>query len=193
MEATLEYKLILAENQQLESKRLLLRPLSMSDAGDMHEYASDEENTKYVFPTHRDFTETKVVIANYFIADPLGKYAIELKKNRKMIGSIDLRVDMLNKNAEIGYTLNKKFWGQGLVPEACILLMAFGFEKLQLQRIFAKYDETNHNSGRVLDKIGMKKEGRLPKSRIDKDKIVTDIIKGLTIEDWEKNKESGKY
>lgn len=188
MEITPDYKLILAENQQLESERLLLRPLRLSDAVDMFEYASDEENATYVFPTHRALSDTRGIIANYFIADPLGKYAIELKKTGKMVGTIDLRLDIPNRNAELGYVINKEFWGQGIVPEACNLLLAFGFEKLRMQHIFAKYDEDNVRSGRVMDKIGMKEEGRFPKSRIAKGKIITDIIKGMTIEDWHNRK-----
>ncbi len=69
-----------------------------------------------------------------------------------MIGTIDLRVDPLKEVAELGYTLNKAFWGQGIVPEAARMLLSLGFEKLALVRIYALHDQRNHRSGRVMEK-----------------------------------------
>ena len=64
-----------------------------------------------------------------------------------MIGTIDLRVDPLKEVAELGYTLNKAFWGQGIVPEAARMLLSLGFEKLALVRIYdALHDQRNHRS-----------------------------------------------
>ena len=54
--------------------------------------------------------------------------------------------------AELGYTLNKAFWGQGIVPEAARMLLSLGFEKLALVRIYALHDQRNHRSGRVMEK-----------------------------------------
>ncbi len=85
--------LLLAENQQLETPRLLLRPASLADAADMFAYANDEETTTFVFARHGSVDETKLRIAEYFVAAPLGKYAIEEKDSGKMIGTIDLRVE----------------------------------------------------------------------------------------------------
>ncbi|MHC5218098.1 GNAT family N-acetyltransferase [Enterococcus sp. LJL128] len=189
MEVMVNYNLILAENQRLETERLVLRPVTLADASDMFEYASDEETVVYVFPLHQRLEDTEAAIADYFMSNPLGKYGIELKENKKLIGAIDLRVEPANKIAEIGYSLSRKYWGYGLVPEACEALLELGFEKLQLIRIFAKHDEENPNSGRVMDKIGMKEEGRIPNARLAKGKAVTDVIKGLTIEDWKKNRQ----
>ncbi|WP_086348634.1 GNAT family N-acetyltransferase [Candidatus Enterococcus clewellii] len=185
MEMMINYSLILAKNQYLTTERLRLRPITLADAEDMFDYASDEETATYVFPVHYRIEDTEAAIASYFVKDPLGKYGIELKENGKMIGSIDLRVDEVNRSAEIGYTLNKAYWGQGIVAEAGQALLQLGFEKLNLVRIFAKYDSDNPNSGKVMDKLGMKEEGVLPNARINKGKIVTDVIKGLTIRDWE--------
>lgn len=185
MEMMINYNLILAKNQCLSTERLSLRPVTLADAEDMFEYASDEETATFVFPVHYRIEDTQASIASYFIKEPLGKYGIELKENGKMIGSIDLRVDETNRSAEIGYTLNKAYWGQGIVAEAGQALIQLGFEKLNLVRIFAKYDSDNPNSGKVMDKMGMKEEGILPNARISKGKIVTDVIKGMTIRDWE--------
>lgn len=186
MEIVINRNLIFAENQYLETERLKLRPVTLSDANDMHEYASDEETVTYVFPIHQSIKDTKESIANYFLAAPLGKYGIELKATGKFIGTIDLRVVDQHNIAEIGYSLNKVFWGQGYMPEAAHKLLCLGFEELKLMRIFATHDIDNPKSGRVMEKIGMKVEGNIPNARMWKGKVVTDIIRGITLEEWQK-------
>ncbi|MTD40161.1 GNAT family N-acetyltransferase [Erwinia sp. CPCC 100877] len=184
MELLINRNLILAENQYLETERLFLRPVSLADAEDMFEYASDAETVVFVFPQHQTLKETRESIANYFLTAPLGKYGLELKESGKMIGTIDLRVSEQNNTAEIGYTLNKHFWGQGLMPEAGRELLRLGFEKLQLIRIFANHDIKNPQSGRVMAKLGMKVEGRITNARTWKGQAVTDILRGITREEW---------
>ncbi|MGX7245603.1 GNAT family N-acetyltransferase [Enterococcus quebecensis] len=185
MEIVINRKLIFAENQYLETERLKLRPVTLSDANDMYEYASDEDTVTYVFPIHQSLKDTKESIANYFMSAPLGKYGLELKTTGKFIGTIDLRVVDQHNIAEIGYSLNKAFWGQGYVPEAANELLRLGFEDLQLMRIFAMHDIDNPKSGRVMEKIGMKVEGEVPNARMWKGKAVTDILRGITLEEWQ--------
>jgi ribosomal-protein-alanine N-acetyltransferase len=185
MELLLNRNLVFAENQRLETERLILRPVSLADAEDMFEYASDEETVVFVFPQHQTLKETRENIANYFLTEPLGKYGIELKETGKLIGTIDLRVSEQNSTAEIGYTLNKHFWGQGLMPEAGREILRVGFEKLRLIRIFANHDIKNPQSGRVMEKLGMKIEGQITNARMWKGQAVTDILRGITIEEWQ--------
>lgn len=186
MEIVINRNLIFAENQNLETERLKLRPVTLGDATDMYEYGSDEETSTYVFPMHQSIKDTRESIANYFMSAPLGKYGLELKETGKFIGAIDLRVVEQHHIAEIGYSLNKAFWGQGYVPEASNALLRLGFEKLQLMRIFAIHDIDNFRSGRVMEKIGMKVEGNIPNARMCKGKVVTDIMRGITLDEWQK-------
>ncbi|MBO0466099.1 GNAT family N-acetyltransferase [Enterococcus plantarum] len=185
MEIVINRNLIFAENRYLETDRLKLRPITLNDANAMYEYGSDEETVTYVFPIHQSIKDTKESIASYFMSAPLGKYGIELKETGKLIGAIDLRVVEQHNIAEIGYSLNKAFWGQGFVAEAASELLRLGFNELQLMRIFAIHDIDNPQSGRVMEKIGMKIEGNIPNARMCKGKIVTDIMRGITLEEWQ--------
>lgn len=189
MEETNSRNVIFAQYQRIETKRLILRPVTLQDAQDMYEYAKDEETTHFVFPMHQSITDTKNNIANYFMATPLGKYGIELKDTHQLIGTIDLRVQESQDNAEIGYTLNKKYWGKGIIAEACQALLKLGFEELNLIRIYAYHDVENPNSGRVMEKIGMKKEGVIPYARRSKGKVVTLVLRGITQKEWLAQKE----
>lgn len=183
-----EQALIFAENQYLETERLLLRPVTLADTLEMFAYASDEEMAMYVFPVHQSLQDTKESIANYFMAAPFGKYGLIVKATGQFIGTIDLRVNDTQANGELGYALSRNFWGQGYMPEAARELLRLGFEKLGLIRIGAVHDQDNPKSGRVMAKIGMKKEGTIPNARIVKGKIITDIVYGITIEAWQKRK-----
>ena len=70
-------------------------------------------------------------------------------------------VETANNKAELGYWLDEAHWNQGFVTEAAKVLLDFGFETLKLKRIFASYFSFNEASGRIMQKIGMEKEGVL--------------------------------
>ena len=175
---------IFALHSQIDGERIHLRPLQLSDAEDMYEYASDEETTKYVFDTHKNLEDTKETIAKYFIAKPLGKYAIVLKETNKMMGTIDFRVDEKDKKAEMGYTLNKNYWGKGYTTEAGKLMLQLGFEELGLLRVFAFYDERNAASGKVMEKLGMTYEGTFRRNRFVKGESVNDRCYSILKEEY---------
>ncbi|VLX36188.1 acetyltransferase [Streptococcus pneumoniae] len=80
----------LAQYPSIETERLLLRPVTLDDAEAMFDYASDKGNTRYIFPTNQSLEETKNNIAQFYLANPLGRWGIELKSNGQFIGTIDL-------------------------------------------------------------------------------------------------------
>ncbi|WP_430612667.1 GNAT family N-acetyltransferase [Enterococcus sp. DIV0876] len=186
MENKERHRLLLATHQTIDTPRLILRPVTLADAEDMYAYGRDEETTRFVFPRHQSIDDTILGIATYFIADPLGKFAVQDKASGKMIGTIDLRVDSAKENAEIGYTLSRMFWGQGMMPEAAMALLHFGFETLDLVRIYALHDVRNQNSGRVMEKIGMKIEATIPAARKSQGQVVDEVMRGITKEEWTK-------
>lgn len=177
--------LTFAENIVLETQRLILRPVELADAEDMYEYASDEETTKFVFKRHSSLEETRENIVLHFISKPLGRYGICLKETGKLIGTIDLRVDEGNKKAEMGYTLNKAYWGHGYTTEAGRELIKLAFEKLNLNCVEAKHDSRNLASGRVMEKLGMLKEAVMRASHIMAEEVTTLVVYGIIKTDYE--------
>ncbi|WP_204201001.1 GNAT family N-acetyltransferase [Mammaliicoccus sciuri] len=170
----------LAENQILETERLILRPINLNDVESLFEYASDVENTTHVFPTHLSKEETKNVIAKHYMRSPLGKYGIELKSENKLIGTIDLRVEQEHKRGELGYALNLKYTGNGYMTEAGLALLSLSFETFGLNQVKAMHSTINPKSGEVMKRLGMKKIGVMPKNRIHKEKVVDDVIYAIT-------------
>ena len=179
-----EYSYLLSCHNHLDGKRILLRPVILSDAEDMFEYASDEETVRFVFEKHQDIAETRKNIAVHFMKEPLGKYGIVLKETEKMIGTIDLRLKEEKNSAEIGYTLNKAYWGNGYITEAGKIILDLGFETLGLERIFACHDSENPMSGKVMKRLGMTYEGTLRKNRIHKKRDVDDVYYSILKQDY---------
>ena len=125
--------------QRLESERLVLRRFVREDAGAMYKnWASDHEVTKYLtWPTHSNVDITKLVIdswVNSYSDEKYYQWAIVLKENG---------------------------WHQGITSEALKTVMDFFFEETDTNRIEAQHDPRNLNSGKVMEKCGMKYEGTL--------------------------------
>ena len=128
----------LAKHQIIETERLVLRPVTLDDAEAMFEYASDKENTRYTFPTNQSLEETKNNIAQFYLANPLGRWGIELKSTGEFIGTIDLhKLDTVLKKATIGYIINQKYWNQGLTTEANRAVIELAFEKIGMNKLDA--------------------------------------------------------
>ncbi|OFI48700.1 GNAT family N-acetyltransferase [Floricoccus tropicus] len=179
----------LAEYNVIETERLLLRPIQISDANDMFKYSSDEENLIYIFPPHRTIEETKYSITHNFMAKPLGKWAIEFKENSKMIGTIDfIKVNFNDKNVEIGYVLNKVYWGMGFMTEAIRTLTDFSFREFGLKSLEIIVDKRNIASSRVAENVGFKKIRDYKSANKYTKEIV--IFTQYKIERWEYLKEN---
>ena len=182
----------LAKYPIIETERLVLRPVTLDDAEAMFEYASNQENTRYTFPTNQSLEETKNNIAQFYLANPLGRWGIELKSNGEFIGTIDLhKLDAVIKKAAIGYIINQKYWNQGLTTEANRAVIEVAFEKIGMNKLDAFHDKDNPASGKVMEKSGMRFSHEEPYARMDKNepgRFITDVHYVLTKEDYFANK-----
>ncbi|WP_058487049.1 GNAT family N-acetyltransferase [Defluviitalea phaphyphila] len=155
-----DYNKIIRENSTMESNRLILRPFSMKDVQDVFLYASDDIVTKYLtWPSHIDISQTEKVVKEFYMTKS-GVFAIELKSEHKCIGCIELRVCPEHDKASFGYVLNREYWNKGYMTEALKLILDFAFSRLGLNRIEATHYVGNEGSGRVMQKCGMKYEGK---------------------------------
>ena len=166
-----------------QTERLVLAPVTIVDAPDMFEYASNPENAYYVFETNKTLKDTKDIIQKIFIENGLGKYGIFL--NEKLIGTIYfLNLDDRNKSAELSYVLNKKFEGHGYATEAAIKLRDIFFTELEGERLYARHTFDNLISMNLMARIGMKIEGTLRKSYCFHGRQVDLAIWSMTRDDF---------
>ena len=137
------------------------------DSRDMFEYASDPAVTKYLtWNPHPDEVFTRrylAYLAGRYRAGEFYDWALILKSQNKMIGTCGFtRIAPETCVGEIGYVLNRAYWGRGLATEAVRRVMAFGFDVLELNRLEARYMDGNIASRRVMEKVGMTFENFLP-------------------------------
>lgn len=145
--------------ENLETKRLILRPWEESDAEDLYKYASNPDVGPIAgWPSHQSIAESSDIIKNVLSGKEC--YAICLKEDGKAIGAIELllngHTDMTERDdeCELGYWLGKPFWGQGIMPEAVKEIIRHGFEDAGMTKIWCGYYEGNSKSKRVQEKVG---------------------------------------
>lgn len=150
---------------KLETEHIYLRPLHEEDAeGDYPSWLNDQEVCQY--NSHGDILYTKEMALYYIQSvhnNPTCKvFAICDKLTNKHIGNISLQaISTKNQSAEFAILLgNKAFWGKGLSKEAGKLLIAYGFNDLNLHRIYCGTSEANTPMQRLALSLGMELEGR---------------------------------
>jgi [ribosomal protein S5]-alanine N-acetyltransferase len=77
----------------------------------------------------------------------------------ELIGTVGLRIVTRHRHAELGYWLGVAHWGNGYATEAAAAVVRWAFRVLPLRRIYGQYLGDNHASGRVMEQIGMMREG----------------------------------
>jgi ribosomal-protein-alanine N-acetyltransferase len=89
-------------------------------------------------------------------------FAIRLAAGRQLIGVVSLtKIDLEHQQAELGYWIGTDWWGKGYATEAARAVVRFGFDVIGLNRIYAHHMARNPASGRVLERVGMRREGVL--------------------------------
>lgn len=146
----------------LETTRLLLRPPVSADAAAMFAaYTQDAEVTRYlVWRPHVSVATTEVFISRCLEGWREGSeytYVVTNRASAALLGMISLRVS--GWSASLGYVLARHAWGQGIMPEAASAVITHVLEQPTMFRVWAVCDVENVASARVMEKIGMQREG----------------------------------
>lgn len=134
----------------METERLLLRRFEEKDLDDLYEYLSDE--TVLLFEPQKSLTkaETKENLDWRITTEEM--IAVELKKERKVIGNVYLGNRDFNSK-ELGFVFNRNYWKKGYAREACSTIIKNAFEN-GVHRIYAECDPKNVNSWKLLESLG---------------------------------------
>lgn len=149
----------------LTGKRILLRPVEPEDAEATFAFVSDPEVTRYL-PWE---PASSVEMVEAFLEQQRARrqkgdslaFSIVLKETGAVIGSTDLMQlrSVAPPTAELGYILAREYWGRGLMTEAAILSRDHAFRALKRRLLIGYADQDNVGSCRVLEKMGMLREG----------------------------------
>ncbi len=185
----------------LKTQRLILRKIKESDYNDVFEYSSDNRVSEFLlWKPHKSLEYTKEYLSYIKNEYRIGKFydwAITIKEGDhkgKMIGTCGFTsFDIKNNCAEVGYVINRKFWGQGIAVEALMKVIEFGFEELLLHRIEARYIVGNVNSRKVMEKANMSFEGVRRSSVIVKGEHKDIGVCSIISDEYYRNKNSFEY
>jgi len=165
-------------NLIIETERLLLRPLELSDTEAFFAMDKNPEVHKYLWQTPtQEITETiKIIeyVRSQYEKNNIGRFATILKETGEFIGwtgikYIDDHVENGNTNFyDYGYRLNQKFWGKGYASEASFAWLDYGFKEMKINVMNAYAHRDNGASNHILDKIGMSLIENYP----DKDGVI---------------------
>lgn len=149
---------------ELITPRLRLRRTRLGDARAIFTgFAQDAEVTRYLtWQPHTDISQTRAFLTGRAAAWAKGDdltWAITLVEADTCIGLIGLRRQGFK--ADIGYVLARPYWGRGFMSEAARAVVDWAFADPAIQRVWATCDVDNLASARVLENVGMSREGTL--------------------------------
>lgn len=150
----------------LETKNLILRRIEQNDVHDLYDMRKDsrmhtftdtkvdgniDDTIAYMEKMNRGINEKKWLI-----------WAIEHKKLKKVIGTISIwNLNKEEKSGELGYGIIPSYQGQGLMKEALLCVIDYGFEQLNLVKILAYTEENNRPSISLLEGCNFVEIGRV--------------------------------
>ncbi len=198
----MSYEACFEKLPRLETSRLILRQIndSPSDGRDSLEFINDYSVYRFwgVYDEAGDTNgrrrPKKKIKLDYHYNATMKEYRarreltwlMELKDTHKVIGEIVFYDFRLHRQADIGYRINKSYWGQGFAPEAGQALIKIAFEYMGLTRIQLRCFADNLGSVRVAQKLGFSQEGFIRQGAIIN--VMTDYyIYGLLKEEYEKH------
>ena len=177
----------------LETNRLILRRITMKDAGDIFEYSKDPEVARHVlWDAQKTIGEAKDYcrfMARRYRLDQPSSWGIIDKTTRRLVGTIGyMDYNEEHGSVEVGYSLARWMWNSGYMTEALRRVIEYTFEAMDINRIEAQHELTNPSSGRVLEKCGMQKEGILRQRLYNKGKYVDVALYAIVHSDYQKIK-----
>lgn len=189
----------------IETERIVMRPVKLSDAEDIFEYAKEEETgPRAGWPPHKNIEETKQIINKWTAPDcNENNFAIIYKPYNKVIGTMGYThkernskntvvQDLIkngNKLVEIGFVVSKACWGKGIATECLNAMLDYLFVNEDIDMVITCHAEPNIGSSRVQDKCGMNiigsHENEKPWFNTEN---TNHIVRAKTREEWEQEK-----
>ena len=175
---------------ELHTNRLLLREFVSADWPAVLAYQRDLRYLRFYHWTDRTPEDVQRFVQMFLdqqAEQPRRKFqlAVTLKTSGQLIGSCGIRQAAAGAHeADIGYELAPDQWGHGYATEAARTIMQFGFAELKVHRVWAWCVADNTASAHVLEKLGLKLEGRLREKEYYKGRWWDTLMYGLLENEW---------
>jgi RimJ/RimL family protein N-acetyltransferase len=175
----------------LETTRLLLRPLEISDAPDVLEYQSDPLVVRFVPWPVRDAAMVREALAtaqHQTTLERQGDYlslAIAERSEGRVVGQVNaMYVSEKDQCAEIGFVVSPAFSGRGYAVEASTALISALFDTQRFRRILATMDDRNLASRVVAERLGFRPEAHFLENRFFKGEWINTLVYAMLRREW---------
>ncbi|HEY1023606.1 MAG TPA: GNAT family N-acetyltransferase [Sphingobacteriaceae bacterium] len=174
---------------EIETKRLLLRPLIRPDAHDLFDLRTDPlvlQSLDREPPRSLEDIYGLMDSIDDSLAENTGiNWVVSLKEDRKLIGTIGYwRIDRQNHRAEIGYMLRSDFWRKGITNESMAAVLEYGFNSLNFHSVEANINPSNTASRHLLEKFGFVQEAYFRENYYAKGRFLDSAILSLLAADF---------
>ncbi|WP_217971992.1 GNAT family N-acetyltransferase [Staphylococcus xylosus] len=143
------------------------RDLIDTDIDDINELHNLTEVTKYQTWKTQSNEETKQFLREVINQDSNVVYNVLVNPDTdKVIGTIQLVIDEVNKSAEIEFIIHPNYWNNGIATNIAKTIIKYAFKVLKLNRVAATIDSNNTAARMVLQNLEMKLEGVLRENRL---------------------------
>jgi diamine N-acetyltransferase len=181
--------------KMLKGEKVVLRPYSRDDVSCMTKWLNDPDTIKYIasrcmYGAFRESMEEAYDTLKKFSNSKI--FIIETLDN-KVIGMINLNtISWEWRNSEIGVLIGEKDnWGKGYATDAMRVLLVFGFNRLNLHRIYLHVSEANVGAIRCYEKLGFKKEAILREAEYRCGKYENAVLMGILQEEFKQILKTG--
>lgn len=183
---------------RLETERLLLRQFKPADLETFYTYRNDPDVAKYQgweYPYPR--VKAVQFVHDMSIAVPGHsnwlQLALELKSTGAMIGDVAFFIKRDDeRQAMIGYSLARPYWGNGYASEAIMRLLAYLFDEMKLHRVSAECDVENRLSWRLLERLGFRREAHLIENIYFKGAYGSEYHYAMLLREWTQRHSSSR-
>ena len=175
---------------QIDTERLVLREFVFEDWPSVLAYQQHPRYLSYYPWTARTATDAQDFVRMFIdqqAEEPRRKFqlAVSLRGGGQLIGNCGIRRKADNDwEADIGYELAPEHWGQGYATEAAQAMVDFGFRELGLHRVSSWCIADNFASAGVLERVGLKLEGRLRENEYYKGRWWETLLYGVLESEW---------
>lgn len=145
---------------ELRTERLILRRWRPSDREPFARMNADPEVMRYLLRTlTREESDAFIARSDAeFDVRGYGRWAVEVPGEAPLIGFVGLSLAPFQPAPEIGWRLDRPYWGRGFATEAATAVLADGFGRLRLIEIMSWTVPANSASIRVMERLGMTRD-----------------------------------
>ncbi len=170
----------------IRTERLLLRPFEIEDAEDVLAYASDVEWSRFLpMPDPYTIKDAKEFVTKRTLGGRGNRLSFAIEFEGSVVGCIEVGHEVLISVASIHYAIARRCWNKGLTTEAARAVVDWGFEELELAKVYSWADVENVASWRVMEKIGMTLEGTLRSQGVNRGVRQDYHYYGILRSEWE--------